>query len=144
MDINKATKAWENLEYAKFQVRLLKSCCVRVAKEMMINDHVYNICIEEEQPNFFEGKCRCTYNHYAFSNSVTSSESFMEETQWSKKSEEEEGGQGVGEVRWLEEAVGEGKMINHIRQKCRMLRNGMCRLPLARRKVNLVTQMRKK
>lgn len=57
VDIDKATKAWENLEYARLQVRLLKSCCARLAKGMMINGHVYNICIEEEQPNFFEGKC---------------------------------------------------------------------------------------
>jgi len=72
----------------------------------MINGHVYNICIEEEQPNFFEGKCRCTYNHYASSNSVTLSESFVEETQLSEKSEEEEGGQGAREVWWSEEVVG--------------------------------------
>ena len=74
VNIDKAIEAWENLEYARLQVRLLKSCCARLAKGMMINDHVYNICIKEEQPNFFEGKCKCTYNHYATSDNVTSSE----------------------------------------------------------------------
>jgi len=78
VDIDKATKAWENLEYARLQVRLLKSSNARLANGMMINGLVYNVCIEEEQPNSFEGKCMCTYNHYVTSDSVTSSESFME------------------------------------------------------------------
>jgi len=53
VDIDKATESLDNLEYARLQVRLLKSCSARLAKGMKINDHVYNICIEEEHLNFF-------------------------------------------------------------------------------------------
>lgn len=78
--IDKATKSWDNLEYARLQLRLLKSCSISLAKGMKINGHVYNICIEEEHPNFVEDKCKCTFNHYASSGSITLSESFVEET----------------------------------------------------------------
>jgi len=46
VSIDKATKAWKNLEFARLQVCLLKSCYARLSKGMQINGQVYNISIE--------------------------------------------------------------------------------------------------
>jgi len=86
VDIDRATETWDNLEYARLQVRTLKSGSAKITKGMKINGQILNIYIEEEKPNFFEGKCKCVYNHYASSDSVTSSESSMEGTNFSVKS----------------------------------------------------------
>ena len=109
VDIDKATEAWDNLEYARLQVRLLKSCSARLAKGMKINDQVYNICIEEEQPYLFGEKCKCTFNHYASSDSMTSSKSFVEESMLSEKSDEEMGMYVTEEVRRPTVVVESGK-----------------------------------
>ena len=109
VDVDKATEEGDNLEYARLQVRTLKSCNVRLKKGMKINGQILNIYMEEEQPNFLEGKCKFTYNHYASSNSVTSSESFVEGTNLSEKSVDEEGKLGEEELRWPEELKEGGK-----------------------------------
>jgi len=49
--IDETTSSWENLEYARIQVRLLKSCKVGVANDFLINGQVYNISLVEEEPS---------------------------------------------------------------------------------------------
>lgn len=80
MVVDKSTTSWDNLEYARLQVRILKNHNVRMAKGLRINGEVYSIFIEEEYPSVSEGQCKCSDNHYASSDSVTSSESFVAET----------------------------------------------------------------
>jgi len=90
VSIGKSTMLWENLEYARLQVCLLKSCNARLAKDMQINDQMYSIYIEEEYPIKNGGQCKCTYNYFASSDSVSSLETYVEETIFYEKSCEEE------------------------------------------------------
>ena len=48
--IDDATLSWENLEFARFQVRNLLSCEVGVLKTFRINGQVFNISLVEEEP----------------------------------------------------------------------------------------------
>jgi len=48
VSIDNSTLLWENLEYARLQVRVQKNHNVRLAKGMRINGQVYSILIEEE------------------------------------------------------------------------------------------------
>jgi len=90
VSIDEDTMNWENLEYARLQVRLLRSCNVRLSKAFKINGQIYNINIEEEVPYGREGKCDCRYNQCYSSDSITSSESFVEETIFSENNFNEE------------------------------------------------------
>jgi len=56
--IDEATTKWENLEYARIQVRALKSCKAEMSKAFRINGQVYNICLVEEDPRQ-EGRVCC-------------------------------------------------------------------------------------
>ena len=80
VSIDESTTMWENLEYARLQVRLLKNCNAKMAKSMRINDQTMNIYIEEEHPTRFRGECMCHRNLYGTSNSVSSSETYVEKT----------------------------------------------------------------
>jgi len=62
--IEEATTSWENLEFARIQVRLLKSCKVGMSKGFRINGKVYNISIVKEEPKQGGGACKCSVNHY--------------------------------------------------------------------------------
>jgi len=77
VDIDESTLAWENLEYARLQVRLLKSCKVEITKEFKINGHVYNISLVEEWPSQGRGDCKCPEYHYTSSDSISSSETLV-------------------------------------------------------------------
>jgi len=48
VDIDEASYAWDNLEYARLQVRQVKSCKVELSKRFQINGQIYNISIIEE------------------------------------------------------------------------------------------------
>lgn len=80
MSIDKSTLLWENLEYARLQGRLLKSCNARLAKSMQINDQILSISIEEEFSAVNECQCKCAPNGFESSDSVSSSETYVEET----------------------------------------------------------------
>lgn len=99
VSVHDSTMMWENLEYARLQVRLLKNNSARMTKSMQINGNVYNIHIEEEYPCEFGGQCKCQYNHYASADIVASSVSFVERTMFSENSCDEEGTQGEREER---------------------------------------------
>jgi len=81
VSIDEATEYWENLEYTRLQVCLLKSCNGRLSKGMRINGQVYNICIEKDIPRKVGSICKCTYNHYASFDSISSLDSFVEEVE---------------------------------------------------------------
>jgi len=80
MAIDEATELWGNLEYARIQVRILKSYSARLSKGVRINGQVYNIFIEEEFSTQEGSVCMCTYNHYATSENISSSESYVAKT----------------------------------------------------------------
>ena len=79
-----------------------------MAKGMRINGQVYNIFIEEEYSCANGGQCNCPYKHFASSNSVTSSDSFVEETVVSAGSCEEVLRQREGVERWMTVKAGRG------------------------------------
>jgi len=65
VSIDEVTETWDNLEYARILVRLLKSNSANLSKNMLINGQAYHIHVEEEMPNQGGGLCRCNCNHYA-------------------------------------------------------------------------------
>ena len=95
VSIGKATLLWENLEYAVLQVRMPKSQSVGMAADMKINNNLYSIRIEEEVICGNRGSCMCIYDDGGSSDSVSSSETYVEDTA-SVNSCEEEGKFGVG------------------------------------------------
>jgi len=80
VSVDESTALWENLEYARLQVRLLKNCNARVSKSMRINGQTLSIFIEEEHPAKPGGHCTCHRNFFDSSDSVSSSETYVEET----------------------------------------------------------------
>ena len=105
--IDEATEQWENLEYARIQVWVLKSCKVEVSKGYSINGQIFNINIVEEEPNKEGGLCNCPVHNYASSDSISSMDTFIEETIFSKKAfDEGEGDIGVASRRDEEEKEG--------------------------------------
>jgi len=78
--IDESTRLWENLEYARLHVRLPKACKVDMVKEFMINEQLCNIVITEEIPSKERGECSCHDDRYASSDSISSSDTVVEET----------------------------------------------------------------
>ena len=111
VSIDKSTLLWENLEYARLQVRLLKNHNARLAKSMWINDHFFSILVEEEIPCENRGPCKCSYECFASFDSISSSETYVEETACSINSCEEEVGRRDREVRWSKEEVNGGEVM---------------------------------
>ena len=72
VDIDEATLSWDLLEYARCQVRLLKSSKAELSKDYRINESMYNITIVEEVANYGEedSRCKCACNHDGSSDSV--------------------------------------------------------------------------
>ena len=106
--IDEATEQWENLEYARIQVRVLKSCTVEVSKGYRINGQIFNINIVEEEPSKEGGLCNCPVHHYASSDSISSMDTFIEETIFSEKVFD--GGVGdIGATSRRDEKVKEGR-----------------------------------
>jgi len=99
VSIDNSTLLWENLEYARLQVRVQKNHNVRLAKGMRINGQEYSILIEEEIPCGCRGRCRCCYDGLGSSDSISSLETYVEESACFVNSCEEEviGGEAAGE-----------------------------------------------
>jgi len=96
VSIDTSTLLWENLEYARLQVRVKNQSYIRLEKKLWINEQIWNILIEEEPPACHEG--RHTQSWYGdSSDSVSSSKTFIEETIFSSKSCEEEARSGSKE-----------------------------------------------
>jgi len=88
VSIDVATLSWENLEFARLQVRILQSRSCTWMNNMRFNDFKYNIVMEEEPPTGYGGTCKCSL--YDSSDSISSSETYVEDSMLSVKSCEEE------------------------------------------------------
>lgn len=120
MSIDKSTLVWENLEYARLQVRILKNRNARLSKGMKINNQIFNIFIEEEIPSVNGNLCKCIYNGFGSSDSVSSSETYVEETEFAVNSCEEEVGQREGVVRWSKGEKNSGEAVEGGNQATQM------------------------
>ena len=87
--IDESTRLWENLEYARLQVRVRKACKADMVKDFRINGQLCNIVITEEIPSKEKGECSCHDDHYASSDSISSLDTVVEETYHSGRSSDE-------------------------------------------------------
>jgi len=71
-----------------------------VAKKMRINDQTLSISIEEEHPMASSGKCKGYHCSFESSDSIFSTESYVEESAFSVKSVEEEYNLRIREELW--------------------------------------------
>jgi len=110
VDVDEATMAWECLEYARIRVRVLQSSKAEMAKEFRINGVVYNVTIVEEVASYGSSVpvCKCALNHDSSSDSVSSTETFVENTFMSADSGNLDGGDEEGIWRRSEKHDGEG------------------------------------
>lgn len=106
--VDEATLSWDFLEYARCQVRLLKSCKANISKEYRTNWRIYNIIIVEEAVNNGGAElcCKCAFNHEGSSDSVSSLDSFVTDSLVSEKLSNEEDGNEVGNGWWPEKVTG--------------------------------------
>jgi len=87
-------------------VRIENNRLLRVAKKFRINDQILNVFIEEEYPVGVAGQCNDLHRTYDSSDSITSTETYVEESAFSVKSYEE------GEVgRTMERSQMKGKVV---------------------------------
>jgi len=97
VSIDDGTVLWDNLKYARIQVRIRKSNNASLSKKLRINGKVFRARIIEEIPSQGGDFCKCKCIHYASSDSVSSRDSFVKETIFSvRKSDEGEGSGGEG------------------------------------------------
>ena len=80
ISIDKVTESWEMLAYARLQMRILKVDSARLAKCVQINKQLCNILIEEEIPMWCEDSYKFKSAQSESSDSVFSSETYVEET----------------------------------------------------------------
>jgi len=95
VSVDDATLSWENLEFARLLVRTHLSHRLRWARTMRLNDLVCNIVMEEELSADGGDSCKC--NVFDSTDSVSSSETYVEESSLSLKSGEDELRQWAGE-----------------------------------------------
>jgi len=78
VSIDEVTVLWDNLEYARKQVRLQNSCSASLSKNMRINGKVYSVHIVEEINSQGGDLCKCKCIRYASSDSVSSRDFVVE------------------------------------------------------------------
>jgi len=97
MSIDKSTLMWDNMEFTQIQVRIENHRYVRLVKKMRINEHMLSILLEEDHPVSTADCCNGhLYNHDS-SDNVSSFETYVEESSFSKNSGEEENNHRDGE-----------------------------------------------
>jgi len=109
VSIDESTRLWENVEYARLQVRLRKECKADMVRDFWINGKLCNIIVTEEITSKERGVCSCYGDHYASSDSISSSDTVVEETYHSGRSSDEDDDLGCGGM-WRDEvpkAVGQ-------------------------------------
>jgi len=89
VDIDENSLSWENLEYARLLVRLPRSQKAEMSKGFRINGQVYNISLVEKVLSQGRGECSCLEYHIGSSDSISSSETVVEETFTEENSGEE-------------------------------------------------------
>ena len=90
VSIDKDTLSWEVLEYARLQVRILNLDSSKMAKCVWINNHCCSILMEEENMVHYSDSCKAHVFLDESSDSVSSSETYVEETELSVENGEEE------------------------------------------------------
>ncbi|XP_068461571.1 uncharacterized protein [Phaseolus vulgaris] len=108
VSVDNSTLVWENLEFARLQVRILKNCNARLKKDMRINNKIYSIFIEEENPSAKGNPCKCSAYEFGSSDSVSSVDTYVEETELSVNSCEEEVERCDGGATWHKGEENEG------------------------------------
>jgi len=106
IDIDDATLMWENLEFARLKVGIENNRFIRVARKIRINDQNIRVSLEEEHPMAVAGPCKVSHCNFDSSDSVTSTQTYVEESAFSVKSDEEEGVR-----RTIEESQPKGKVV---------------------------------
>jgi len=71
--IDSSTESWENLEFARLQVRILKCESARMEECVRINNQLCNILIEEESPGWYGGRGKNVISSSTSSENVSSS-----------------------------------------------------------------------
>ncbi len=123
--IDKSTLIWEVLEYARLLVRVQNLGSVRMMRRVKINKHVCSIYIEEEVNGSVGGGCNGNQFTDESSDSVSSSETYVEDTDCSAKSGEEKVRRRAGKDRWTEggdggkEDLGDTQKSNDRSKGCR-------------------------
>ena len=84
--IDEATEMWDNLEFTRLQLRVLNSGFLSLSKNMWINGQPYTVCIVEEADCVGGGSYRCKCYSDDYMESVSSSDSVVEESIFSLKS----------------------------------------------------------
>lgn len=121
IDIDNATLLWDNLEYARMKVRIKKDWFVKTTKIMRINNQSFSIALVEEEPAAQAGLCKGYHRLYTDSDSISSVETYVEESAFSVKSDEEEQSVKVGEdSRAKGKEVGEGREEGEAVQKSKV------------------------
>jgi len=92
--IDEATLSWDCLEFARCQVRLLKSCKADFSRDFRTNGSLYNITVVEEavKSGGADFCCKCAFHNEGSSNSSSSVESFVADSLVSEKFSEDEDG----------------------------------------------------
>jgi len=83
---------WENLEFTRLKVRVENNRIIREARTIRINNQNIKVSLEEEFPVTAAASCKGSRCSFDSSNSVTSTETYVEESTFSVKSDEVEGG----------------------------------------------------
>jgi len=86
VSIDEATETWDNLEFARLQLRVLNSGFLSLSKNMRINGQPYTVCIVEEAECVGGGSCRCKCYSDDYMESISSSDSVVEESIFSLNS----------------------------------------------------------
>ncbi|XP_068477286.1 uncharacterized protein [Phaseolus vulgaris] len=126
--LDEATLSWDCLEYARCQVKMLKSCKADLSKEFRINGRLYNVTVVEEaaKSGRVDYCSKCAFHNEGSSISSSSVESFVADSLVSEKfSEDEDGSEaryGWPEKVSREERVGQQRV--HQKQWIRNVQNG--------------------
>ena len=89
VSIDKNTLSWEVVEYARLQVRILNLDSTKMARSVWINNICYSVLMEEENQVQYSDGCKVHGALDESSDSVSSSETYVEETELSVKNGEE-------------------------------------------------------
>jgi len=108
--VDEASLSWEVLEYARLKVRVQNGGSVRWARRMQVNDLLCDILVEEEPGGCYGWGCKGRNCWEASSDSVSSSETYVEESAFSDGSGEEHVSNSNGDAWWSVGKDGEGAL----------------------------------
>jgi len=115
ISIDEATEQWENLEYVRIQLRVIKTSRIGITNGYWINGEIYNISIFEEEFDLGGRACRYQEPIYSSSDNISSSDTFIEETGFSDKASEGGHIAAGGTFRQGEEDEGDNEKTSHVK-----------------------------